>query len=80
MELRRFYAQVSFKSAYLRTHYPAEFIAAVINNSGGFYSTFTYVSEAQHMGLAILLPDINESDGPTVAKASGCGYHYSAHI
>jgi error-prone DNA polymerase len=56
------YAQVSFKSAYLRTHYPAEFIAAVISNEGGFYSTFAYVSEARRMGLAILLPDINESD------------------
>jgi error-prone DNA polymerase len=56
------YAQVSFKSAYLRTHYPAEFIAAVISNQGGFYSTFAYVSEARRMGLAILLPDINESD------------------
>lgn len=56
------YAQVSFKSAYLRTHYPAEFIAAVISNQGGFYSTFAYVSEARRMGLAILLPDINESN------------------
>lgn len=56
------YAQVSFKSAYLRTHYPAEFIAAVISNQGGFYSTFAYVSEARRMGLAILLPDINESE------------------
>ncbi len=56
------YAQVSFKSAYLRTHYPAEFMAAVISNQGGFYSTFAYVSEARRMGLAILLPDLNESD------------------
>lgn len=56
------YAQVSFKSAYLRTHYPAEFMAAVISNQGGFYSTFAYISEARRMGLAILLPDVNESD------------------
>jgi error-prone DNA polymerase len=56
------YAQVSFKSAYLRTHYPAEFIAAVISNEGGFYSTCAYVSEARRMGLAILLPDVNGSD------------------
>ena len=56
------YAQVSFKSAYLRAHHPAEFMAAVISNQGGFYSTFAYLSEARRMGLAILLPDINESD------------------
>jgi error-prone DNA polymerase len=56
------YAQVSFKSAYLRAHYPAEFMAAVISNQGGFYSTFAYLSEARRMGLSILLPDVNASD------------------
>ncbi len=56
------YAQVSFKSAYLRAHYPAEFMAAVISNQGGFYSTFAYLSEARRMGLTVLPPDINESE------------------
>jgi len=56
------YAQVSFKSAWLRAHYPAEFMAAVISNRGGFYSTFAYLSEARRMGLAILPPDVNASD------------------
>ncbi|TLY36300.1 MAG: DNA polymerase III subunit alpha [Nitrospirae bacterium] len=55
------YAQVSFKCAYLRAHYPAEFMAAVISNQGGFYSAFAYVSEARRMGLTILPPDINAS-------------------
>jgi DNA polymerase-3 subunit alpha/error-prone DNA polymerase len=56
------YARVSFQAAYLKTHYPAEFMAAVISNQGGFYSTFAYVSEAQRMGIKILPPDVNESD------------------
>ena len=56
------YAQVSFKSAYLRAHYPAEFIAAVVSNQGGYYSTFAYLSEGRRMGLTILLPDINLSE------------------
>jgi error-prone DNA polymerase len=56
------YAQVSFKSAYLRAHYPAEFMAAVISNEGGFYSPFAYLSEARRMGLAVLPPDVNASD------------------
>jgi error-prone DNA polymerase len=56
------YAQVSFKSAYLRAHYPAEFMAAVISNQGGFYSTFAYLSEAQRMGLTIRPLDINTSE------------------
>ena len=55
------YAQVSFKSAYLRAHYPAEFVAAVVSNQGGYYSAFAYLSEGRRMGLTILPPDINES-------------------
>jgi error-prone DNA polymerase len=55
------YALVSYKSCYLRAHYPAEFIAAVLTNQGGYYSPFAYVSEARRMGLRVLLPDVNES-------------------
>ena len=55
------YARVSFQSAYLKTHFPAEFMAAVISNQGGFYSTFAYVSEARRMGVKILPPDVNKS-------------------
>ncbi len=58
------YALVSFKSAYLRAHYPAEFMAAVISNQGGYYSTFAYISECRRMGLSVLLPDVNESGIP----------------
>jgi DNA-directed DNA polymerase III PolC len=55
------YTLVAYKSAYLRAHYPAEFMASVISNGGGYYSTFGYLSEAKRMGLAILPPNINES-------------------
>ena len=63
------YAQVSFKSAYLRAHYPAEFIAAVVSNQGGYYSAFAYLSEGRRMGLTILPPDINAS--PWAYSGSG---------
>jgi error-prone DNA polymerase len=56
------YARLSFKCAYLKTHHPAEFMAAVISNEGGFYPTFAYVSEARRMGIEFLSPDINDSD------------------
>ncbi len=56
------YTLVAYKSAYLRAHYPAEFMAAVISNGGGYYSTFGYLSEARRMGLRVLPPDINESE------------------
>lgn len=55
------YAQLSFKMAYLKTHYPAKFMASVINNGGGFYSTETYINEARRMGLRIKLPCVNNS-------------------
>ena len=55
------YARVSFQAAYLKTHYPAEFMAAVISNQGGFYSTFGYVSEAKRLGLTVLHPDVRNN-------------------
>jgi len=64
------YARVSFQAAYLKTHYPAEFMAAVISNQGGFYSTFAYVSEARRMGVKILGPDIHRSN----IKWKGAGH------
>ncbi len=65
------YALVSFKSCYLKAHHPAEFMAAVISNGGGYYSTFAYVSECRRMGLAVLLPDINESDKAYTGRDRG---------
>jgi error-prone DNA polymerase len=56
------YAQVSFKCAYLKAHYPAEFMAAVLSHGGGYYPALAYISEARRMGLKIDAPDVNESD------------------
>jgi DNA polymerase-3 subunit alpha/error-prone DNA polymerase len=56
------YARVSFQAAFLKVHHPAEFMAAVISNRGGFYSAFAYVSEARRLGLEVLPPDVNASD------------------
>jgi DNA polymerase-3 subunit alpha/error-prone DNA polymerase len=63
------YARVSFQAAYLKVHFPAEFMAAVISNQGGFYSAFAYVSEARRLGLTVLHPDVNESE----IRWQGCG-------
>lgn len=56
------YARVSFQAAYLKEHVPAEFMAAVISNEGGFYSPFAYVSEARRLGCTILPLDVNASE------------------
>jgi DNA polymerase III alpha subunit len=55
------YALLSFQVAWLKAHFPAAFMAAVISNGGGFYGAGAYVSEARRMGLKILLPDVNRS-------------------
>ncbi len=56
------YIQVAQQSAYLRANHPAEFIAAVLSNGGGFYHPFAYVAEARRMNVIILPPDVNESE------------------
>jgi error-prone DNA polymerase len=64
------YALVSCKSAYLKANHPAEFMAAVISNQGGYYSPFAYLSEARRRGLKVLPPDINGSDYPYAGRGS----------
>lgn len=56
------YAVESYQSLYLKTYFPKEFYTAVINNFGGFYRTWVYVSEAKRHGARINLPDINRSN------------------
>ena len=53
------YAMLSFTCAYLKAHFPAEFLAAVISNQGGYYSSYAYLSEARRFGIEILPPNVN---------------------
>ncbi len=55
------FAMVSYRTAYLKAHYPTEFMAAVLSNRGGFYDTSTYIEESRRMGIHFLLPHINYS-------------------
>ena len=55
------YAMLSFTCAYLKAHFPAEFLAAVITNQGGFYNPYAYLSEARRFGIRIMPPHINRS-------------------
>ncbi len=56
------YAVESYQSLYLKAHFPYEFITAVINNFGGFYSSWVYFNEAKRLGAKVMLPDINCSE------------------
>jgi DNA polymerase III alpha subunit len=55
------FALLSYQVAFLKAHYPAEFMASVLNNGGGFYSAAVYVQEAKRLGLKVELPSVNES-------------------
>ena len=55
------YAMLSFQSAYLRVHHPAQFMAAVLSNKGGYYHAQAYISECRRMGLKLIGPDVNQS-------------------
>jgi DNA polymerase-3 subunit alpha len=63
------FAVESFQSLYLKTHYPLEFMTAVINNFGGYYRTWVYFNEARRWGGVIHLPCVNRSDHKTSISA-----------
>jgi error-prone DNA polymerase len=56
------FAVESYESLYLKTYYPREFMTAVINNFGGFYSTEFYFHEARMSGAETEPPCVNNSD------------------
>lgn len=55
------YAKIGWRSAWCKEHFPAEFMAAVLANWGGYYSQRVYLSEARHMGLTVRQPHVNYS-------------------
>jgi len=65
------YALVAYQTAFLKAHYPAEYMAAVLNNQGNIDKIKFYMEECQRMGLRVLGPDVNESlKGFSVTKES----------
>jgi DNA polymerase-3 subunit alpha len=64
------FAVESYMSLYLKTFFPKEFMVAVINNFGGFYSTELYFIELMKAGGIINAPCINNSDIYTSIKGS----------
>ena len=55
------YADISYRMAYLKTHHPAEFLAAMCSAGAGFYHVSAYVEEAKRWGIAVHLPSVNYS-------------------
>jgi len=55
------YAAVSYRSAYLKTHYAAAFFCARLTGHGGFHHPAIYMAEARRLGIAVRGPHINHS-------------------
>jgi DNA-directed DNA polymerase III PolC len=55
------YADVSYRLAYLKTHWPAELLCARLVNHGGFHHQAVYLAEAVRLGLEIRPPHVNHS-------------------
>lgn len=56
------YGMISYRTAYLKAHFPAIYIAALMNSSQGTESLSPYLSEAGRLKINIRKPDINTSD------------------
>lgn len=56
------YADVSYRSAYVKAHWPAEFLCARLQDWGGFHHQAIYIAEAQQLGIRVRPPHVNHSD------------------
>ena len=74
------YAYVSYQTAYLKAHYPAEYMAAVLSRNLNDIKKITFfMDECKRMGLNVLVPDINESHARfTVNKAGDIRFGLAA--
>ncbi|MEC7618115.1 MAG: DNA polymerase III subunit alpha, partial [Bacteroidota bacterium] len=56
------YALIAYQTAYLKAHYPAQYMAAVLSNNMNDIKTVTFfMEECNRMGMKVLGPDVNES-------------------
>src|SRR5690348_18063298 len=56
------YSLLSYQTAWFKTHYPAEFLAALLSSEiGNTDKVVQYIAEARELGLDVLPPDVNES-------------------
>jgi len=66
------YAYVAYRMAWLKAHYPAEFMAAVLSRNLTDLKEITlFLDECKRMGIPVLGPDVNESSNAFVANIKG---------
>jgi DNA polymerase-3 subunit alpha len=57
------YAYLAVQTAYLKAHYPSDFMASVLNHSGNIDKITFFMEECKRMGIKVLGPDVNEGFG-----------------
>lgn len=65
------YAFVAYQTAYLKSHYPSEYMAAVLNHAGSIDKITFFMEECKRMGIHVLGPDINESQNGFAVNQNG---------
>ena len=65
------YAFVAYQTAYLKAHYPGEYMAAVLNHAGAIEKITFFMEECKSMGIKVLGPDINESQNGFAVNKNG---------
>jgi DNA polymerase-3 subunit alpha len=57
------YAMIAFQTAYLKAHFPVEFMAAILTSEmNSTEDVVKYIAECRNQGIEVLPPDINQSD------------------
>ncbi len=73
------YAVVTYQTAYLKAHYPQEFMAALLTSEmGNTDKVVRYISECRELGIRVLPPDVNESDKVFSVAADGIRFGLAA--
>ncbi|WP_339902258.1 DNA polymerase III subunit alpha, partial [uncultured Cyclobacterium sp.] len=66
------YAWIAYQTAYLKAHYPAEYMASVLSNNMNDISQVTFfMEECKRMGIQVLGPDVNESKSDFTVNMEG---------
>jgi DNA polymerase-3 subunit alpha len=73
------YALLAYQTAYLKTHYPVEFMAALLTSvTGSTDDVVKYINECREMGIAVEPPDINVSDANFTPRGSAIRFGLAA--
>src|SRR5207253_7830069 len=73
------YALLAYQTAYLKTHYPVEFMAALLTSeTGNTDKVVKYINECREMGITVEAPDINVSDANFTPHGGAIRFSFAA--